>query len=294
MPIHPQMIVHLEQCFSSFFKEDIRIHESSILPGSAISQAHLLHTSKGLFFMKRNAALFGHDFFEKEARGLDLLANAGAMKVARPLFDGKYHQEIFVVMEYLEKGSPSDHFWSDFGRSLANLHRHTEETFGLSYDNYVGKIHQRNNRHASWSRFYSEERILPLVSRAVQHKLLDPSATACAENLCKKMGELVPEEKPSLIHGDLWHGNFMVWQNGKVAIFDPALYYGHREMDLAMSRLFGGFDEQFYESYQEAWPLVAGYNEREPIHQLYPLLVHLLLFGGHYRQDVESILKKFA
>lgn len=243
--------------------------------------------------MKRNAALFGHDFFEKEAKGLDMLANAGAMKVPRPLFDGKYHQEIYVVMEFLERGQSQPDFWEDFGRSLATQHQISAAQYGLDYNNYIGKIPQSNQRHNEWTDFYTEERILKLTKRAVDHLLLDPTYGAKAEKLCGKLNTLIPKEKPALLHGDLWNGNFMVWQNGHVAIFDPAPYYGHREMDLAMSTLFGGFEPGFYNGYQQAYPLQPGFAEREKIHQLYPLLVHLLLFGGHYRNDVESILDSF-
>lgn len=294
MPIHQQFTDHLEQCFSGFFKKEVAIHSLTPLTGSAISQPFLVNTSNGKFFMKRNAALFGLDFFEKEARGLDMLANAGAMKVARPLFDGKHHQEIYVVMEYLERGQPQPDFWEDFGIALANQHQMTDSLFGLGYNNYIGKIPQCNTQHQHWSDFYAEERILKLTRRAIDHQLLDAGMAARAENLCAKLTSLIPEEKPALLHGDLWNGNFMVWQNGHVAIFDPAPYYGHREMDLAMSTLFGGFEPAFYKGYQEKFPLEPGFKEREKIHQLYPLLVHLLLFGGHYRKDVESILDNFS
>lgn len=293
MSLHQNFIDHLQHRFSDFFREEVRIHSSSNIAGSAISQASLLNTSKGPFFMKLNAALFGHDFFEKEARGLATLANAGAMKVARPLFDGKFHQQIFVVMEYLEQGQPSADFWEDFGRSMASLHGNSAETFGLEYDNYIGKIHQSNTKHETWRSFYAEERILKLVHKAHKNKQLEIQHVEEAELLCKKLGDLIPEEKPSLLHGDLWKGNFMTFRNGKVAIFDPAIYYGHREMDIAMTRLFGGFDDRFYSAYEEAFPLQPGYPERESLMQLYPLLAHLLLFGGSYRDDVTAILEAY-
>lgn len=270
------------------------VHSSSSVPGSAISQAYLLHTSKGPFFMKLNSALFGLDFFEKEAMGLDLLANAGAMKVARPLFDGRSHQQIYVVMEYLEKGEPAPDFWEDFGRRLAVLHRNTQAQFGLHYHNYIGKIPQNNTPHHDWNAFYAEERILRLVHRALTQGLLDPSHASQAERICARLGEFLPEENPALLHGDLWNGNYMVQAGGRVALFDPATYYGNREMDIAMSRLFGGFDDRFYAAYGEAWELQPGYAGREPLLQLYPLMVHLLLFGGHYRDEVTGILGRFS
>ena len=294
MSLHHTLVSHLQDHFTAFFRENVTVHSSSPVPGSAISQTYLVRTSKGDFFMKLNSALFGLDFFEKEAMGLDLLANAGALKVARPLFDGKVHQQIYVVMEYLEKGEPALDFWEDFGRSLAALHRNTRGQFGLDHHNYIGKIPQQNTPHDDWNAFFAEERILRLVQRAHTHGQLDAAHTAQAERICARLGEFFPEEKPALLHGDLWNGNFMVHAGGKVALFDPATYYGNREMDIAMTRLFGGFDGRFYSAYLEAWPLQPGYETREPLLQLYPLLVHLLLFGGHYREDVASILGRFS
>lgn len=293
MPLHHAFVQHLNQRFTEFFKEDIRINSTAPLEGSAISQAFIVDTTKGSYFMKLNAALFGHDFFEKEAMGLATLANAGAMKVARPLFDGKFHQQIFVVMEFLEGGHPDEDFWEDFGRALAAQHGHSSEQFGLEYHNYIGKIPQCNTMHHSWQAFYAEERILKMVHRAHKHKLLSVEHVEEAEHICNKLAMLLPEEKPALLHGDLWNGNFMVYKTGKVAIFDPAVYYGHREMDIAMSKLFGGFHNRFYEAYEEALPFQPGYDEREALLQLYPLLVHLLLFGGHYHNKVAETLKKY-
>jgi fructosamine-3-kinase len=133
-----------------------------------------------------------------------------------------------------------------------------------------------------------------LVYKAKERQLLDTADVEAAETLCGRLPELVPEEQPALLHGDIWSGNYLVTESGEPAVFDPSVYYGHRETDLAMTRLFGGFDQRFYSSYQESWPLQAGWEQRVPIFQLYPLLVHLLLFGGQYRGQVTEILKKFS
>ncbi len=294
MQLNSSFIQHLGESFTGFFKEAVTVSEISPVPGGDINQTFLIHTSKGRFFLKLNAALFGHDFFEKEARGLATLANAGAMKVPRPLFDGKFHQQIYLVMEYLEKGPPKEDFWTNFGSSMANLHRNSADQFGLEYNNYIGKLHQQNNYTDNFADFYTNQRILPLVSKAMKHKMLQGDDISNAENLCRKLSDIIPEEKPSLLHGDLWKGNFMSMANGHVAIFDPSVYYGHREMDLAMTMLFGGFEESFYQAYTDSSPLTPGFDDRKEIFQLYPLLVHLLLFGGPYYQQVRNILQKFG
>jgi fructosamine-3-kinase len=294
MSLHPQFVSHLETRFLEFFQEKTVITAYKDVPGGDINQCFLLETSRGRFFMKVNASLFGLDFFEKEARGLVILANAGAIRIPRPLFDGKFHQQVYLVMEYLEKGNPAPNFWQNFGESMAALHQNTQEQFGLPFQNYIGRLHQPNNTHTKWSEFYKHERIIYLLEKARKRNLLSNEEASLAEKICEKFDQLIPEEKPALLHGDLWKGNYIAQENGLPAVFDPATYFGHREMDLAMAQLFGGFDISFFEAYHHSFPLQAGWKERMEIFQLYPLMVHLLLFGGPYHAQVVSILKKFA
>jgi fructosamine-3-kinase len=294
MTLHHGFVQHLEERFQSFFQAPLHITGSAAVQGGDINQCYRLETSRGAFFIKVNASIFGLDFFEKEARGLILLANTGAIRVPRPLFDGKFHQQVYLVMEALTKGEPVADFWERFGTSIAALHGHHADRFGLEYPNYIGKLHQFNQQHDSWHDFYSNERIMRLVYKAHDRQMLDSTNVTEAEAICAKLKNLIPEEKPSLLHGDLWSGNYTVADDGAPAVFDPAVYYGHREMDLAMARLFGGFDQRFFAAYETAAPLQPGAAERVPLFQLYPLLVHLLLFGGGYRKQVEDVLHKFA
>jgi fructosamine-3-kinase len=294
MTLHPGFVHHLEERFQSFFQAPLRVTGISSVPGGDINQCYRLETDKGPFFIKVNASIFGLDFFEKEARGLILLANTGAIRVPRPLFDGKFHQQVYLVMEDLDKGTPVADFWERFGTSIAAVHTHHAPQFGLEYPNYIGKLHQFNQQHDSWHDFYCNERIMRLAYKARDRQMLDSAAIAMAENICARLKDLIPEEQPSLLHGDLWSGNYTVTADGAPAVFDPAVYYGHREMDLAMARLFGGFDQRFFAAYDAAYPLQPGAVERIPLFQLYPLMVHLLLFGGGYHRQVQEILGQFA
>jgi fructosamine-3-kinase len=294
MSLNSPFIQHLEERFLDFFKEMTQIKSYQSIHGGDINQCFLLETSRGKYFMKINASLFGLDFFEKEARGLVILANAGSIRVPRPLFDGKFHQQVYLVMEYLEKGTPAPNFWQNFGESIASLHKHTQENFGLPFQNYIGRLHQPNNTHTKWIDFYKSERINFLLEKARKRNLLTLEESSLAEKLCDKLDQLIPEEKPALLHGDLWKGNFIVQENGSAAVFDPATYYGHREMDLAMAQLFGGFEPSFFDAYHNCFPLQPDWKNRIEIHQLYPLMAHLLLFGGPYHAQVVSILKKYA
>jgi fructosamine-3-kinase len=294
MDLHQNFVRHIEERFRDFFQAPVSLTDTTPVHGGDINQCFRLGTSRGAFFMKVNASLFGLDFFEKEARGLILLANTGAIRVPRPLFDGKFHQQVYLVMEALDRGTAGEDFWDKFGQGIAALHGNHAERFGLEYPNYIGKMHQDNTWHDTWHDFYTNQRIMRNVYKAKERQLLDMAHVELAETICARLKDLIPEEKPSLLHGDLWSGNYIATADGLPAVFDPAAYYGHRETDLAMALLFGGFDTRFFTAYQEASPLQPGWEERVPLFQLYPLLIHLLLFGGRYRGQVEEILRKFS
>jgi fructosamine-3-kinase len=292
--MQPHFIEHFSQRLTDFFSVAVSVNHCEPVFGGDINHCLLLATSNGKFFIKTNDAGLYADMFEKEANGLKLLAGTKCIRVPQPLFTGKYHDKVYLVMEHLEKGAPHAGFWEHFAESLAQLHLNSYEQFGLNHDNYVGSLFQSNRLHPAWHLFYAHERILKLVKDAFYNKLLDANHVALAEQLCSKLNSIFPTEKPALLHGDLWSGNFMVAENGYAAVYDPAVYYGHREMDIAMTLLFGGFDRRFYEAYRSAFPLEPGWRQRTEICQLYPLLVHLLLFGGHYHAAVTQILKKYS
>ena len=169
-----------------------------------------------------------------------------------------------------------------------------EISFGLDHDNYIGSLPQSNHQHTSWVEFFIEERLEKQIALAKNSGALNNSTIQQFNNLFKRLKEIIPEEKPSLLHGDLWNGNYMLAADGCACLIDAAVYYDHREMDLAMTRLFGGFPEEFYESYHETFPLSSGFEERVDIHNLYPLLVHVNLFGGSYISQVKSVLSRFC
>ena len=196
-------------------------------------------------------------------------------------------------MGFVQQVQPvSEKCWQNFGIRLARLHECTADFFGLSYDNYIGLIPQSNRIHTSWSDFYVLERILPLIRLARDKDLLGKKDISHAERFCAETGSLFPEEPPALLHGDLWSGNFICGEKG-VVLFDPAVYFGHREMDIAMTMLFGGFSPSFYESYHTHRPMAPGWRSRLPYGQLYYLLIHLIMFGRGYYSSVASILHRF-
>lgn len=261
--------------------------------GGDINEAFILHSANTKLFLKINE-VEKRDMFEKEFNGLHLLRTPNAIAVPQPLLTGKSGTHIYLLMECIEKGTASTGFWQLFAQQLAALHKNTADKFGLDHDNYIGSLHQKNKQSIVWSEFYAEQRILFLIKKAFDDKKCDSSDIRMADRLCSKLDSLFPIEPPSLLHGDLWSGNFMVNKNGDPVIYDPAVYYGHREMDIGMSLLFGGFDKNFYNYYNEAWPLEQHWESRVSLTQLYPVLVHLNLFGGHYYQSARDILKTYS
>jgi fructosamine-3-kinase len=241
--------------------------------------------------------------FETEAEGLRTLAAAQAIRVPRVLAVSAEA----LVLELIESAPRKREFAEDFGRRFATLHRHRGKACGFPGDNFIGATPQPNrpldarwedaapDDGSGWPAFFLERRLRFQARLAEQRgdrgelaKLLDRAAARLAELL----GAAV--EAPSLLHGDLWGGNYLVDERGEACLIDPAVYFGHREADLAMTRLFGGFDRGFYAAYEEALPLAPGHADRLPIYQLYHVLNHFNLFGGAYFAQARSILGRYA
>lgn len=275
-------------------KLDLSVSRASFIGGGDINEARLLETKQGAFFLKMNAQPGAIQMLEKEAQGLQLLRNSGAIRVPQSLGTGQAGAYAFLILEYVEEASRNQQFWENFGQALAGLHRHTDSHFGLGYSNYIGSLPQSNRRHGRWAEFYVLERLEPQVNRAISKNGLWPGATADFGRLYTRIADVCPEEPPALIHGDLWSGNFISAHGDIPVLIDPAVSYAHREMDLAMSQLFGGFSPIFYQAYEAAFPCQPGLEERIDLYQLYYLLVHVNLFGGGYAKQVQRIVKRYV
>jgi fructosamine-3-kinase len=285
-------ILFLQKKLSQLLNENIIIHSTQSVYGGDINETFQLETSAQIYFLKTNVHA-AKDMFEKEFNGLNLLLQSAKLHVPKPLLYGHFEYTSFLLMEFIEKGSATKFFWKDFAEGLAQLHQTTNDYFGLNEDNYIGSLHQSNTPCKTWSEFYATQHIIPLIKKAYEQKSCYRTDVEAAEKLCNKLSYIFPEEKPALLHGDLWNGNFMCTANGMASIYDPAVYYGNREMDIAMSLLFGGFDKSFYEHYNFYYPLENGWQQRVELCQLYPLLVHLVLFGGHYYFSVKKIIEQY-
>lgn len=236
-------------------------------------------------------------FFQTEARGLNLLRSAAAIRVPEVVAyaDARDGVPAYLVLEWLERAAPSRDFGDRFGRALARLHRVTADSYGLDHDNHIGKLPQSNTASLNWVEFYRDQRLAPQIRLARRNGVLPTNREVQLTQLLERLDDLLGnvERAPSLLHGDLWSGNFMVTAGDVPTLIDPAVYYGDREVELAFTELFGGFPTRFYAAYHEAYPLQSGYEGRRPLYQLYPLLVHLNLFGEIYGGAVDAICQRY-
>lgn len=282
----------IEQGFSSG-----KINNISPAYGGSINQTYSFKTTVDSFFIKINDSRFP-DMFKKEKLGLELLREfSKELIIPKPLYEGEHEHFTFLVMELINSStssSPSKTFWAQFSKGLARLHKNSAPSFGLEYDNYIGSLQQINQQKNNWADFFIENRLMTQEKMAVDNGLLDKQMRVYMSKLYLKIDQLFPDEPPALLHGDLWSGNFMVSNNGEPCIFDPAIYYGHREMDIAMMHLFGGFDRELFESYHAILPLEKDWEKRIELCNLYPLLVHVNLFGSSYSVRVKSILRQIV
>lgn len=265
----------------------------SPLQGGDINDTFLIQTAGRQYVLKRNKRTRFPQMFEKEAKGLNKLSLNGLItpKVINVFEDD---EDQFLILAHIKSEGPQHQFWKNFGQALGNLHLNSQEYFGLEYPNYIGSLVQLNDKKNEWETFFAENRIQPLVKKAFDRQLLGKKHLLWFDGFSKALPNLVPKEKPALIHGDLWSGNLMCGMGQTPVFIDPAIYYGHREMDIAMTKMFGGFDKAFIDYYNEIFPMEKGWENRISLHNLYPNLVHLILFGKSYLREIEGVIKVFG
>jgi len=259
--------------------------------GGCINQAVKFSDGCQHWFVKVNDAEL-LDMFEAEAEGLNAMAETRTIRVPRALCTGSFENQSYIVIEYISHGRSRSDSQQQAGRELAAMHRHTAERFGWHRDNTIGATPQQNARSETWSGFWRTQRLgfqLELAARNGYRGQLQTSG----EQLLARFDTLIDHApEPSLLHGDLWGGNITFDTDGHPVIFDPAVYYGDREADLAMTELFGGFSSDFYAAYREAWPIEPGYRVRRQLYNLYHILNHLNLFGGGYGGQAQAMMER--
>ncbi len=279
----------LEQVYG----KPVAIENSIAQGGGSINEAFRLHLSNGESVFLKHHPNPPPDFFSREAAGLKLLAESSlSFKVPEPLAV----MTQYILMEYVEEIPAGRPFYPAFARALAALHRTTRDLHGLGHDNYIGKTKQVNKQEQDGLVFFRDHRIgfQQRLARESGHLPadLDRAIDRLRERLEDHLGPL--DEAAALLHGDLWSGNYFATIGQTPCIFDPAVYFGAREADLAMTELFGRLPQSFYDAYNEAYPLFPGYEERKDIFNLYHLLNHLNLFGGSYLASVQSVVNRYT
>ena len=261
--------------------------------GGDISSAYLLETQSQKFLLKVNSKSSAKSLFLAEQKGLQAIEDTKTIAVPRVHLVGELGGKAFLLMDFIESRRPNAKDYTHLGRDLAKLHLASSDQFGFSSDNFIGSLPQYNAWHADWAEFYWDERIAPQLELTRKNEALEEKYIPSKDRAIKIFVQLFGEVSPALLHGDLWGGNYLIAADGTPYLIDPAVCYGHSMMDVAMSRLFGGFDAEFYDSYHQIIPQPEFYGEQIDIYQLYYLLVHLNLFGRSYRSSVVDILERY-
>lgn len=263
--------------------------------GGDINRAYHVETGKQHYFIKLNNNVPAH-FFQFEATGLQQIEQTNTIAVPQVYYYNrpKQSEQAIMIMDWIQ-GSPNQNTVSVLGQHIARLHQHSHTHFGFDQHGFIGTLDQHNQYTANWVHYFREFRLRPLIEKAHQHHRLPKERKSKLEALINRLEELLPTSpRASLLHGDLWGGNWMVGPNGMPYVIDPAVFYGDHLFELAFTEVFGGFDPTFYHAYQEVFPIEPYYQEVKPIYQLYYLLVHLILFGEGYGASVDRIIAYYT
>ena len=289
----------LKEALIGIFGEDVRVKDRRAVYGGDANEAYSLYLSNGeTFFVKANSVERA-DFFRAEAEGISAIRSTGAIRVPRIYATGADEGYSFLLMEYIDSAREVEGFWEKLGTDLARMHKADTAAFsksgkyGFNRDNYIGAGYQKNAVKDSFIEFFAECRLRPQFELA--EKYFDDDMGRKINRLLDTLDRyLIEPDMPSLLHGDLWSGNFMADEKGMPMLIDPAVYVGCNEADIAMTELFGGFDKRFYDSYFGFIGMVPGYDDRRDLYNLYHLLNHLNLFGSSYLYAVVRTIERYS
>lgn len=290
-----QVFNEIEKALSEKFLSPIHIEKINSIGGGCINHASKIETNAGEFFVKWNSNC-AHDIFLREAESLTALKKAANDQLIIPeVFAAKKLDETpgFLVLEFLPTRGSTQMDEEKLGRGLAQIHKYTNEQFGFHHNNYCGSTIQNNVWVDNWISFYREKRLSHIIGLIRETQFLSSAELDIYNALLNKLEFLIPEHSvPSLIHGDLWSGNYMITENGP-SLIDPASYYANREMEFGIITMFGGFSSHFYKAYNEVFPLEDDWMERNNLYQLYHILNHYYLFGGAYGQQALRVASSY-
>lgn len=262
--------------------------------GGDINDAYKVVTEEKIFFAKVNSSKNSKEILRTEALGLELLKSKGNINVPKVILLKNIDDKTVLILNWVDIGPASNKTSLDFANQLTKLHKNNNLKFGLDFNNYIGTLPQINNFTDEWLEFYNLFRIQYQLKLAIDSGKLETNLIRKSENMFRNIEQDFPGVKPSLLHGDLWSGNYLIDKSSKNVFIDPATYYGHREIDIAMMKLFGGFSNDIYETYNSIMPLEKDWKGRSKFYQLYYILVHVNLFGGNYKDSAVSIINFYG
>jgi hypothetical protein len=282
-----------DQLFESYSYP--KIIDSTQLTGGDINQVFLLNTAQGKYCIKVSEKTSDEHNFFCEKKSLNYISDRSGVNVPELYLQGSFLNKAFLLMTYIQpdNGNESQGYSGYLAEQLVRLHSEESELCGLEFDTFIGPFRQDNSKEENWTNFYITKRLEPQFKIAFDEGLVSGKHLKKIESLYTELNSIFPKEKHSLLHGDLWSGNVIRSSDYRSFFIDPAIYFGHREMDLGMMKLFGGFDPNVYKVYNDQMPLEKGWQERVSFTQLYPILVHINLFGTSYLGSMESVLKPF-
>jgi fructosamine-3-kinase len=268
------------------------ISMTSVSGGDINRSFRLITETREEYFLKYNDVPQAYSMFISEEDGLRKLSEVTNHSVPKVLLTSKLSKGACLIMQFESRIDWQKESYIRLGEMLAKVHGASSDNFGFYEDNYLATLHQQNAWKRDFVSFYLLQRIEPLLKKAIDKDFLDARYSLWAHKAENSLRSIIPTEAPALLHGDLWSGNVMNTSQGPLFL-DPAVYYGHREIDIAMSKMFGGFQNGFYDAYLYEFPLAPGWEARLPIFQLYPYLVHLVLFGKSYSGSTKRILDRY-
>ncbi len=288
MSLWPAIAKHITDSTGAAFT----VHKHSTIGGGCINTAFLIEDHEKKFFVKLNHAT-ALDMFVAESTGLDEIVTAGTIFAPQPLCFGTTESQAYLVMEHIERGTAGENGMRLFGKQLAEMHRATASQYGWKIANTIGSTPQLNVLDSSWHHFWREQRLTPQLELAARNGYRG-GLQSKGEKLLSALPLLLANHQPppSLLHGDLWSGNYAFNTDSMPIIFDPAVYFGDRETDIAMTELFGGLSSDFYDAYRDTWPLSPEYETRKSLYNLYHILNHANLFGGSYISQAENMIDR--
>lgn len=298
----PPHFSSIESALSSLFGKGTQIAQTNRISGGDINEAYGLTLTNGMHIFMKSNTRENAAFFTAESAGLHAIAQTKSIGTPRILCSGTEEGKpgySFLLLEFINGTNRIPGYWETFARQLAAMHQSPAADFvphgkyGFLHDNFIGAGNQRNTPQESWISFFRNCRLKPQFQCAANY--FDADGKKRITKLLDRLDDfLIEPEHPSLLHGDLWSGNFLTGNDGRAWLIDPASYVGHAEADIAMTELFGGFSPAFYDAYQKAAPMQPGYHDRRDLYNLYHLLNHLNLFGGAYLSSVKRVIRKYV